>query len=101
MNKSSEQNKSEGVTDQFVGSGKEMFGSAVGNTSLENKGQAQNTSGHAQEETGKTQGYVAGVVDSVTGTLKNAAGAVTGDNTKQAEGKAQQTSGDAHKSINS
>ncbi|KAJ7599916.1 hypothetical protein C8J56DRAFT_1072596 [Mycena floridula] len=101
MTKGSEQNKAEGVTDQFIGSGKQMLGNAVGNHSLENKGQAQNTSGHAREQTGKTQGYVAGVVDTVTGTLKNVAGAVVGDNSQQVEGKAQQTSGDAKRTANS
>ncbi|KAJ7599791.1 hypothetical protein C8J56DRAFT_908902 [Mycena floridula] len=101
MEKGSEQNKAEGVTDQFVGSGKQMLGNAVGNTSLQNKGEAQNTSGHVQEETGKTQGYVAGIVDSVTGTIKNAAGALVGDNSQQIEGKTQQTSGDAKRAANS
>ncbi|KAJ7589969.1 hypothetical protein C8J56DRAFT_936579 [Mycena floridula] len=101
MDKGSEQNKAEGVTDQFIGSGKQMLGNALGNSSLENKGQAQNTSGHAQEATGKTQGYVAGAVDTVTGIAKDVVGAVTGNTSQQVEGKAQHTSGDAQRAANS
>lgn len=54
-------NRREGQTDQFIGSGKEFVGNAVGSESLKREGRDQNADGQGREAAGQISDYASGV----------------------------------------
>jgi uncharacterized protein YjbJ (UPF0337 family) len=93
--------KTDAKKDQFVGDVKSTMGSAVGNESLEAKGQTQHNSGLVEETTANVAGYVQGAVNTVSGVVSGAVGALTGNTSQEATGKAEEKKGEAKKSQNS
>ncbi|KAI8353247.1 hypothetical protein EDC96DRAFT_517317 [Choanephora cucurbitarum] len=85
--------------DQFVGDVKQNVGSAVGNESLESKGQAQNAAGHGQETAATLTDYVKGTADQVAGAVKGAYNSLTGNTTSEAGNKVQEKKGEAQKNL--
>lgn len=55
------QNRREGKSDQFVGSGKEFVGNAIGSDSLKREGREQNAQGQGQEAAGQVTDFASGV----------------------------------------
>lgn len=55
------ENRREGKSDQFVGSGKEFIGNAIGSDSLKREGREQNAQGQGQEAAGQVTDYASGV----------------------------------------
>ncbi|CEG67047.1 hypothetical protein CU097_006545 [Rhizopus azygosporus] len=97
---SSAPSKSEAKKDQFVGNVKETVGNAVGNESLESKGQAQNTSGKVQETAANITGYVQGMVNQASGAVMGAVNSLTGNTTDEASNKVTEKKGEAQKEFN-
>ncbi|KAI8068126.1 uncharacterized protein B0P05DRAFT_551873 [Gilbertella persicaria] len=85
--------------DQFVGDVKENVGGAVGNKSLESKGQAQNAAGHGQETAATVSDYVTGAVNQVTGAVKGAVNSLTGNTSGEASAKVEEKKGEAQKNL--
>lgn len=54
-------NRREGKSDQFVGSGKEFVGNAIGSDSLKREGREQNAEGQGQEAAGQITDFASGI----------------------------------------
>ncbi|EIE76031.1 hypothetical protein RO3G_00735 [Rhizopus delemar RA 99-880] len=85
--------------DQFVGNVKETAGNAVGNESLENKGQAQNASGKTQETAANVTDYIKGTINQASGAVMGAVNSLTGNTTDEAGNKVCQKKGEAQQEI--
>lgn len=68
-----------GRKDQFVGSGKEFMGNALGNESMVREGRRQNDEGQGREAAGQIKDYVGGAADRVTGAIGSVVAGVTGN----------------------
>ncbi|KAI8362779.1 hypothetical protein BD560DRAFT_404074 [Blakeslea trispora] len=91
--------RTEAKKDQFVGGAKENIGSALGNESMQAKGQTQNAAGHGQETAATVTDYVKGTMDQVTGAVKGAVNSLTGNTGDEAANKMQEKKGEAQKNL--
>ncbi|KAA8902606.1 hypothetical protein FN846DRAFT_955376 [Sphaerosporella brunnea] len=73
------EDRTQGKKDQFIGSGKEFVGNALGNDSLVNEGREQNREGQGLEAAGQLKDYVGGATDRVTGAVGSAVASLTGN----------------------
>ncbi|KAI9266066.1 hypothetical protein BY458DRAFT_437660 [Sporodiniella umbellata] len=93
--------KTDGKTDQAIGSAKQAVGNVFGNEELEAKGNAQHSSGKIEETAANVQGYVQGLTDQVSGAIKGAYNSLTGHSGHEAANKAEEKAGEAQKKWNS
>lgn len=70
--------KAEAKTDQLMGSAKETFGSAAGNSELESHGAEQNAQGHGKEAAHDIAGIFNKISHEVEGTVKGVFNALSG-----------------------
>ncbi|KAI7888802.1 uncharacterized protein EV154DRAFT_425026 [Mucor mucedo] len=71
-------NKAEAKADQAIGSAKETFGNAAGNSELESQGAKQNAHGHGKEEAHDIAGIFNKISHEVEGTVKGVFNAISG-----------------------